>query len=270
MKDYLKNIPTTALVLLLAFVVGFSEQERLGILVSKSSVLSFPEDIVDVELGNSDYSFKVKGKNLLLFAKKMNAEPTTLFIRYGKNKQAYVAEIFPDDASPLQRSLPASPVLPTQRPEQLPQQAYQTPIEPKQPAIFSPSEKQEYFNFGYNKEGVKFILTNIMHQGDLTHLRFFIENNTTTNLRIGHYTFEYITYLRKFIFLTSKKIKPVELHSAPTVILLEAGGGDYFDFAVPTFISNGGLEVFLGESNQGEREYKIFIPAKVLLKARRK
>ncbi|MHB9148002.1 MAG: hypothetical protein ACYC2U_06380 [Candidatus Amoebophilus sp.] len=267
MKDYLKNIPITALGLLFAFLVGFSEQEKLGILVSKSSVLSFPEDIVDVELGNSDYSFKVKGKNLLLFAKKKNAEPTTLFIRYGKNKQAYVAEIFPDDASVLQRSLPYAPAHPIQNPENSMQQA---PIEPKRPTVFSPNQKQEYFIFGCNKDGVKVILTNIIHQGEITHLRFFIENNTTTNLKIGHYTFEYITYLKKFIFLTSKKIKQVEPNSAPTVILLEAGGGDYFDFAVPTFISNGGLEVFLGESAQGEREYKIFIPSKVLLKARRK
>ena len=57
---------------------------------------------------------------------------------------------------------------------------------------------------------------------------------------------------------------------APESVEIGANQGKYFIFAIPTYTSNGGLEIFFGESEKGEREFSIAIPMKVLLQAKRK
>lgn len=236
------------------------EADRLGILISKASVLTFEDQIVDVELGNQDYYLKIKGECLLLRAKRAQAQSTTLFVRYGKHKHYYVAEIFPDDQAPLQRVIQAEA---TVRP--LSEERQHTGIA----TIFSPNQPQQYCTYGVRDDGIKVILTNITHRKESTYLRLFIENNTTISLILSHYTFAYVTTLRRFLFFTSKKRKLVDPIAAPTTIELAPNSGHYFVFAVPTYTCNGGLEVFLAELAQGEREFRLFIPSKVLLKAKR-
>jgi len=241
------------------------EADRLGILINKASVLTFEEDIVDVELGNADYYLKIKGRCLLLRAKKEQSQPTTLFVRYGKHKHFYVAEIFPDNNAPLQQVIPAQKVIEPAREVSITMEAT-----PDITTIFSPHETQTYYSYGIRKDGVQVILTNIIHEKDITYLRLFIENNASIKLNLSHYTFEYISFLKKFLFFTSKKRKLVDPLAAPAAIELAPNSGQYFVFAIPIYTTNGGLEIFLGESSQGEREFQLSIPSKILLKAHRK
>ncbi len=261
------RIALTYIVLSMCFMAtSLAETERVGIKVSKPSVLSFSGEIVDVDLGNQDYSAKIKGKNLLICARKKDSYPTTLFVRYGDDKDSYVAEIYPDDNAPLQRFIGGhQPITGNPNKDWAPQQQ-----DVKPDNIFSPNEEQEYYNYGVNKDNVKVVLTNIAHKGDSTYLRIFIKNNTTISLTISSFSFEYITYLRKFIFFKSKKTKVVTPIAAPSSLELGPNDANYFVFAIPTYTSNGGLEVFLGESDKGEREFKISIPNRVLLKDKRK
>ena len=252
--------------LLIAFSSYTTQQAaRLGILMSKASVLTFEEDIVDVELGNADYYLKIKGKCLLLRAKSKQAQPTTLFVRYGKHKHFYVAEILPDNEAPLQQVIPGQKAVEPARAVSATKQAT-TDLA----TIFSPHEGQTYYSYGMRKDGVQVILTNITHEQAVTYLRFFIENNTSLNLNLAHYTFEYVTCLRKFLCFTSKKRKLVDPLAAPAAIELAPNSGDYFVFAIPVYTTNGGLEICFSESGQGEREFQLAIPNKILLKAHRK
>lgn len=62
----------------------------------------------------------------------------------------------------------------------------------------------------------------------------------------------------------------VEPIGALPTIELAPNSSKYFVVALPSYTSNGGLEVFLGESGQGEREFRIAIPSRILLKDKRK
>ncbi|WP_044282814.1 hypothetical protein [Candidatus Amoebophilus asiaticus] len=254
------------ILLLLACLASASRAEtaQIGVPITKPTVFSFEEEIIDIDLGNQDYHVKLRGKSLLIFAKKQDSRPTTLFVLYGKNKETYVAEIYPDDQAPLQRFIKAqvheTPTTPTQQPV----------IKSVLKNVFFASEKQEYFSYGTREEGIKAILVNVSHHQDITYLRFFLENNTTTNLKLAHFGFEYITYLRKFLFFRSTKTKVVEPIGGLPAIELAPSSSKYFVVALPSYTSNGGLEVFLGESGQGEREFRIHVPSRILLKAKRK
>ncbi|MHB9147733.1 MAG: hypothetical protein ACYC2U_04865 [Candidatus Amoebophilus sp.] len=240
--------------------------ERLGVPVAKTGVLSFDEDILDVELGNEDYEIDLKGENIILIsAKKKDAQPTTLFVRYASGKGFYFSEIYPDAKAPLQRFIKHK-VLPSSAKEVHAQGNRAQNVD-----IFIGEPSQEYMTFGEIHGGIKVILTNIIHQGEATYLRFSVENNTTTNLKLSHFTFEYLTYLRKFLLFKNTKTKLVNPLLAPTSIELKPRDVNYFVFAIPSYISNGGLKIFLGESaGKGEREFKIHVPTKILLKAKRK
>jgi hypothetical protein len=243
-----------------------AKTDKLGVKISKPSVLSFPEDIIDVELGNQDYIAKIKGKNFLIWAKTKNSLPTTLFVRYGDHKEVYVAEIYPDEPAPLQRLIQREGLIASAIDQENPVLKEAIPSSP----IFLPDEKQAYYNYGFSKAGIKVILTNIAYQGEATYVRIFIENTTSTNLNLANFTFEYLSYVRKFLFFKTKKTKIVTPLVCPSALLLAPQEAGYFVFAIPSYSSNGGLEIFLGESGQGERAFKLAIPNKVLLKAPRR
>jgi hypothetical protein len=231
--------------------------DRIGIPISKPAVLHFDEEIIDVELGNSDYHLKIKGKSLLLFANDKRAKSTTLFVRYGENKDSYVLEIYADEQAPLQRFIHTS------------ENASQE--EKGDEAIFPPELEQEYYDYGSYKDGIVVILTNIIHKDGAMYLRFFIDNTTSTNLKLSNFSFEYTSILRKFIFLEEKKRKPVKPLLGPSSIELAAYTRNYFTFSIPYYSSNGGLGIYLGESDKkGERDFEVHVPSKVLLQARRK
>jgi hypothetical protein len=230
--------------------------ERVGIPISKPAVLHFPEEILDVELGNNHYPCKIKGKSLLLFAKNKNAEPTTLFVRYGEAKNSYVLEIYPDEAATLQRFFSF--------PDRLGQE--ETTAD-----LFPPGLIQEYYDYGICKDGISVILTNVIHKDSAVYLRFFIENNTTTQLQLSSFTFEYVHVLKKFFFLEEKKTKIIKPLTGPARIDLAAQTSIYTVFSIPYYSTNGGLTIYLGEAdNQGERDFQIDVPTNVLLQAKRK
>ena len=240
--------------------------ERLGVPVAKTGVLSFDEDILDVELGSEDYEIDLKGEHIILIsAKKKDAQPTTLFVRYASGRGFYFSEIYPDAKAPLQRFIKHKIVEPSSKAQ------HAQGKKAENVDIFIGEASQEYMTFGEIHGGIKVILTNIIHQGEATYLRFSVGNNTTTNLKLSHFTFEYLTYLRKFLLFKSTKTKLVNPLLSPISIELKPGEVNYFVFAIPSYISNGGLKIFLGESaGKGEREFKIHVPTKILLKAKRK
>ena len=251
------------------------EVEYLGITISKPSVLSFSEDIIDFSIGNRDYAIQMKGKNLLIVANGAKALPTTLFVRYGKDKNVFVAEISPDDNAPIHQVIEDSTPHTNMRGvdannREKDMMTLEEEKKANQLAIFSPHEKQEYFNYGIEKNGVKVIVANITHHQENSYFRIFVKNNTSIPLNIGNVSFEYISYQRKYIIFRSRKSKIVTATIAPESVEIGANQGKYFIFAIPTYTSNGGLNIFFGESDKGEREFSIAIPMKVLLQAKRK
>lgn len=232
-----------------------AQDSRIGILSSRISTLVFKEDIVDIETGSEEYHVKIKGRYLLLRAKHKRAEPTSLFVRYGKKMHYYVAEIFPDDSAPLTYNIA--------------EDIGDNEVEKEKKAASTlVKNKQEYFTFGAIGNGIRVILTNISHTNNTINIQLFIDNTSSIDLCLSHWTFEYVTILRKFLFFKKKKGKLVEPISQPDSINVPAKCGEYVVFSIPTYVSEGGLEIFLGEDD-GERGFRFIIPSKVLLKAKR-
>jgi hypothetical protein len=275
-----KGLAKNIVLLCFIYVVGVCSStyakdiKYLGITVSKPTVLSFSEDIIDFSIGNRDYSIQMKGNNLLIVADGVKALPTTLFVRYGKDKNVFVAEISPDDNAPIHQVIEDNTTHTGMKGGKSNNSEKEMTLEEEKKAqqltIFSPHEKQEYFNYGIEKNGVKVLVVNIMHHQENSYFRIFVKNNTSIPLNIGNVSFEYISYQRKYIIFRSRKSKIVTATIAPESVEIGANQGKYFIFAIPTYTSNGGLEIFFGESEKGEREFSIAIPMKVLLQAKRK
>lgn len=230
---------------------------RIGILSSKISTLVFNEEVLDTELGSQEYHIKVKGRYLLLRAKHRNVQPTSLFVRYGKKKQHhYVAEIFPDETAPLMYLIEED----SERKEVGPEQ--------KVSATFT-DHHQEYFTIGVSQNGIQVILNKMLHIDNTTSLQLFIKNTSSIDLCLDQWTFEYITTLKGVFFSKKKRSKLVEPISPPDCINVPAKCGEYVVFSIPTYVSEGGLEIFLGEED-GERGFRFFIPNEIILKANRK
>ena len=97
-----------------------------------------------------------------------------------------------------------------------------------------------------------------------------MKNATTVTLKLSHCAFEYITNIQKWwLFTTKQKNLVTPTIQRPTV---EVGPLQfcYFDFSIPTYTTNGGLDITLAESENGARKYTINIPSKILLQAHRK
>lgn len=238
-----------------------ADEDRIGVLYSKFTTFVFPEDIVDVEAGSGQYHIKIKGKYLLLRAKHKKVAPTSLFVRYGKQKKCYVKEIFPDHQASLKYYIAETVVSDEEG-------AAKTRDEAATDAIFVGNE-QEYCTIGARRRGVEVILTNILHVDQVTYLRFFIKNTASIPYSVTYHSFEYVTFLNRFFFFRKEKRKQVEPVSTPPSIHLPAKHGAYFVFAIPCYASEGGLEVLFGES-EGERLFRLFIPSHILLSAERR
>jgi len=232
------------------------QSNRIGILYSKISTLVFKEEIVDVEIGSQEYHVKVKGRYLLLRAKHKHAQPTSLFVRYGKKMHYYVADIFPDENAPLQYHLE----------EDIGGKEAEKKEEKVTPTFSE--NNQEYYTLGVISNGIHVILTKIFHTDNTTNLQLFIDNTSSIDLCLSHWTFEYVTILRKFLFFKKKKGKLVELIASPDSINVPAKSGEYVVFTIPIYVSEGGLEIFLGEDD-GERGFRFSIPNEILLQAKR-
>lgn len=244
--------------------------DSIGILINKKSILSFSEDIIDVDIDSEDYFFKIKGKNLLIRAKKTQASHATLFVRYGKDKTNYVAEIFADEKAPIHRVIDQQEGIEVHRDVMEPAKRNYKTHTVASSSFFAPNQKQQYSWFAVDEGGVIVMISNIMHSGKNTYIRVYIENNTTVNLQLSQQTFEYITTLKKWLFFSSEQKNRVNPIVYPSTIDLGPMQFDYFEFAIPTYTSNGGLDIFLGESEHGIRKFKINIPTKILLQAPRR
>ena len=245
---------------LLSVASVHGQDNRIGVLSSKISTLVFKEDILDTEVGSPDYFVKAKGRYLLIRAKHNRVRPTSLFVRYGKYKDHYIAELFPDEKAPLKYYIGTDT------------NTSKTSIVDKEVAIFSlQNAKQAYYTIGVKQNGLKIILTDIIHTDNATHLQLFIDNHSSINLCLSHWTFEYVTILKKFFFSKKqhKKRKLVAPIASPAPIDVPATCGKYITFAIPTHVSKGGLEICLGE-HEGERSFRFVIPSKVLLKAKKR
>jgi hypothetical protein len=261
------------------------EIDTIGILTDKSIVLSFPASIINVKIshsianitiGEEDYVCEKEGSDVFLRAKKDSAKPATLYVRYGSLEKTitYVAKIVPAEEAPLH--LKIGRLNSIQEFEKKVQENVVNGQEnvatgqENQARLFSPNEKQQYTFFAIKEEGITLMVTNIHHNGKNTYLRVFVDNNTTVNLKISQCSFSYVTKLRKWWFFTTEQRNPVSPLISPDNVEVGPLQFNYFDFSIPTVVSNGGLEVSLAESENGARNFTIPIPSKVILKAPRK
>ena len=243
--------------LIACLLVGplYAQPAKIGVRASQFITLEFPAEIVDLEVGSPEYLPKAKGKYLLLKARHKKVAPTSLLVRYGEEKQGYIATLALDEQAPMLVLIEES--------RQRPAGAQEKPPE----VVFD--QDQDYYTIGLKKQGLSLILTNILHQGSTTYLRIFIDNQTSLPCNLSQPSFEYITYLRRFLFFTKEQRKMVTPLQAPQQIALPANRGDYFVFAIPAYASADALLVALG-AQEGGKNYPIYIPSKVLLKARSK
>lgn len=236
----------------------YAQPAKIGVRASQFITLEFPAEIVDLEVGSPEYVPKAKGKYLLLKARHKKVAPTSLLVRYGEEKQGYIAELALDEQAPMLVLIEATRKRPAGAPEK-----QQKPQE----VVFD--QDQDYYTIGLQKQGLSLIVTNILHQGSTTYLRIFIDNQNAIPCKLSQPSFEYITYLSRFLFFTKEQRKIVTPWQAPQQIALPAHSGAYFVFAIPAYASADALLVALG-AQEGGKNYPIYIPSKVLLQAKSK
>lgn len=244
--------------MLLGSTAAYVPHPRVGISPTIISTLVFQEAIEDVELGSQSYHVKVKGRYLLLRAKHEDVKPTSLFVRYGKKKhQYYVAEIFPDKNGALQYLIQES------------DNQHAPNKQPTTQHTLLDDTQQEYYDIGIRKHKIGVILTKILHIDRTTVLQLFINNASSVDFCLTQWTFEYVTLLKKSLpWATKKKYTLVDPIDEPAEVKVAAQQSVYIEFHIPTYITTGGLSVFLGEEH-GERDFKFLIPNRVLLKAKK-
>ena len=233
----------------------YAQPAKIGVRASQFITLEFPAEIVDLEVGSPEYVPKAKGKYLLLKARHKKVAPTSLLVRYGEEKQGYIATLSLDEQAPMLVLIEES--------RQRPAGAQEKPPE----VVFN--QDQDYYTIGLQKQGLSLIVTNILHQGSTTYLRIFIDNQTSLPCNLSPPSFEYITYLRRFLFFTKEQRKMVTPWQGPQQIALPANRGAYFLLAIPAYASADALLVALG-AQEGGKNYPIYIPSKVLLQAKSK
>ena len=233
----------------------YAQPAKIGVRDSQFITLEFPAEIVDLEVGSPEYVPKAKGKYLLLKARHKKVAPTSLLVRYGEEKQGYIAALALDEQAPMLVLIEES--------RQRPAGAQEKPPE----VVFN--QDQDYYTIGLQKQGLSLIVTNILHQGSTTYLRIFIDNQTSLPCNLSPPSFEYITYLRRFLFFTKEQRKMVTPWQGPQQIALPANRGAYFLLAIPAYASADALLVALG-AQEGGKNYPIYIPSKVLLQAKSK
>ncbi|XWN34655.1 MAG: hypothetical protein ROO73_05985 [Roseivirga sp.] len=231
--------------------------QKVPVLVSKVSTLVFPQEIIDVEMASANYHLKVKGRYLLLRAKSSTVSPSSIFVRYGKDKTAYVAEIFPQEDAPLQLFIKAL---------HAPTTAEKTQQVVAPEPIFSPYLPQHFFDCGTQGQGLRIILTHLMHTREATWIQLFVENRSSIDLVLETPTFEYHSWLRTSFFRRTTKAKPVEPLWAPSSFAIAHQQSAYVVFALPLYTATGGLMITFWET-QGERTLQLFITARLLLNA---
>lgn len=89
------------LVACLLAVPLYAQPVKIGVRASQFITLEFPAEILDLEVGSAEYVPKAKGKYLLLKARHKKVAPTSLLVRYGEEKQGYIATLSLDEQAPM-------------------------------------------------------------------------------------------------------------------------------------------------------------------------
>ena len=103
-------------------------------------------------MGSSHYAAHIKGRYLLLKARSSQVSATSLFLRYGPDKEGYTAEVFFDRHAPLLVEVAKAPSVDT----------------PKKESTVLFSTDQDYYRLGLKSKGLSVITTHLMHQGEKT------------------------------------------------------------------------------------------------------
>lgn len=262
-----------------AFSLGYGAQE-IPVLWDRETVLTFPDEIFKAsQLDKNKYEMSVDGPNIRLRALSIDSPKCTLSVRYGeKGKLTYVADIFPSNTAPSHWKWDWS----KQRLVEVNgntsgDSSLENKQEIREVGSMTNSQienlfnnlKQQYWDLGLQDDGVVVMVPQIVLHEKKTYIKIWIKNDTHTFLKLQKPIFENVSYTWKYLVWREKNVHPSEPFLCPS---MEVGPAsmESFIFAFPTFITNGGMDVYLREDpKEGLREYKFNIPASVLLKASR-
>lgn len=242
----------TATLLILSFLLSYpcrAQVQGLGVRTGQFTTVSFPEEIVDLSLGSSSYAAHIKGRYLLIKAKSKQAASTSLFLRYGTDKQGYTAVVFFEQQAPLLVEVAKPPLA----------------IEAAQKPTVLLSTEQDYYSIGLHQKGLRLMVTHLLHQGEKTYVRLYIDNRRSIPCHLASPSFEYLSRKRYLLFFSKYEGRVMELLEGPSDLSLPARSGGYFLFAIPARSSDG-LRVSLREHSGGP-SYQFTIPGHVLERA---
>lgn len=245
---------------MLISTIAYGQEKLIGVRYSQFTTMVFPADIVDLEIGSAEYIPKIKGKYLLLKAKSKQANPTSLMVRYGEERQGYVVGIMPNDKAPMVVHIDQM----EKEKEQLTDGKTANQQTPE--AIFQ-SQSQDYYTLGLKKHGLIMMITSILNSSNVTYLYLFVENQNALPCLLSKAIFEYVYTLRSFLFFNKERREVVTPLQSPKTIQLPPYSYAYFVLAIPAQGSADGLSLSL-VTQEGAKNYSIYIPSKVLLGAK--
>ncbi|MEN0016670.1 MAG: hypothetical protein AAF706_03590, partial [Bacteroidota bacterium] len=209
-----------AALLLLSFLLAYptrAEVEGLGVRTGQFTTVAFPDEILDLSLGSSSYAAHIKGRYLLIKAKSKQVSATSLFLRYGPDKQGYTAVVYFDRRAPLLVEVNKTPTVDT----------------PEKESTVLFSTVQDYHSIGLHQKGLRMMGTHLMHQGDKTYVRLYIDNRRSIPCHLSSPSFEYLSRKRYLLFFSKYKGRVIELLEGPRDLSLSARSGGYFLFVLP-------------------------------------
>ena len=241
-----------ATLLLLSFLLAYpccAEVHRLGVRTGQFTTVAFPEDVADLSLGSSSYAAHIKGRYLLIKAKSRQVSATSLFLRYGPEKEGYTAVVYFNKRAPL--LVEVGKALSVDMPEK------------ESTVLFS--TVQDYYSLGLKQQGLRIMVTHLLHQGEKTYVRLYVGNRRSIPCHLSSPSFEYLSRKRYLWFFSKHKGRVVELLEGPSDLSLPARSGGYFLFVLAASSSDG-LRISLRD-NSGGPSYQFTIPGQVLRKA---
>jgi hypothetical protein len=271
MKKYILT-----LIALFMFAPSYGAKQ-VTVLMERSTVLTFPGTIVDAELDAAYYAFSIVGANLLVKPKSADAPMRTLLVRYGKDSATFVADISPSIDAPSHwqwKDLVATTNASLNSAGE-PKQVVSDGNPPASQKSDTQAEKlfenlrQQYWDLGCMEDGVVVMAPQIILHEKKTYIKIWIKNDTQTFLKLQAPSFENISYTWKYWIWRSKNSQPSVLTVCPDIEVFPKSQKSFI-FAFPTFVTNGGIDIYLREDpSEGLRNFQFNIPAKVLLQAYR-
>ena len=220
-----------------------NQVHKIGVRTDQFITLSLPDNIMDISISSGHYAAKVKGRYLLLKAKSTKAPNGSLFVRYGRERQGYVAEVSLSQKAPL-----LVPVL-----EEAPQ------VEVNEKLIFS--KEQDYYDLGFRNSGILVMVTHVLHQEGATYVRIFVQNDRAIPCQLSLPTFEHLSRVRRLLLFSKYKGDIITPLYGPKKICLDAKGSEYFLFKLPTQGSHA-LRISFQEHDR-ETKHDVIIPKKI-------